>query len=529
MKCCKAEEFGWCKDLPVVKRITGEGAFCLFHAPANMKDISVEEFNESVFKRIRETKEDTHCNLSGTVFPGPISFEQFTEEEPLPAISFAKAQFNGNVLFTRPENVRKFEGLQEDFPASVFFGGNVDFQNAEFIQDAFFTAAIFSGAAEFAEAEFKGEQNSFSSVTFQGKAYFIQATFEGETRFVKAVFTAADFRKAEFKGKVFFSGASFTERVLFESTRFNNYVNLCLAIFSGTAWFVNLHFGDDTEFVATEFLGSATFYKCRFSGHSIFVGRVFEYITNFDGILIEGGKLHFEGTNLAAVIFRNVDFTNIEFVRPLWREEYGRRILYDEAVAFKAKDITVCGLEILERKVRSFFKPSELEQLEYARISYNKLKQKYKREHNEAEASVWHHSEKEMQRKMSSIRNPFQFIMLNLYWLSSGYAEAPLKAFIVLLALIAGFSLLLISAGLVPQEGIAYNATAIHGLASVGGIKGFLAVSYSVLQYATFQKQPFLIPAKADLWGWYLKLFCQIFLPVQTALLVLAIRNRFRR
>jgi len=53
MPCCKAEEYTWCKDLPVVsyKEIEGN-EYCVFHAPKGQKGISLEEFNELVFERI---------------------------------------------------------------------------------------------------------------------------------------------------------------------------------------------------------------------------------------------------------------------------------------------------------------------------------------------------------------------------------------------------------------------------------------------------------------------------------------------
>lgn len=95
MPCCKAEEYKWCKDEPVVNYKDDEGrGFCVFHAPQGKKRIPLEEFNTLVFTAIdsaRETKEV--CNLSGTVFEGDISFNQYGEENPLPRISFFGCKF----------------------------------------------------------------------------------------------------------------------------------------------------------------------------------------------------------------------------------------------------------------------------------------------------------------------------------------------------------------------------------------------------------------------------------------------------
>lgn len=49
----------------------------------------------------------------------------------------------------------------------------------------------------------------------------------------------------------------------------------------------------------------------------------------------------------------------------------------------------------------------------------------------------------------------------------------------------------------------------------------------NTLQYITFLKEPIFKPA--SLFSEYLALFSRILIPIQTALFVLAIRNRFRR
>ena len=64
MPCCKSKERpAWCGDEEVVYTDEDGKEYCLFHAPKEHKGMSVEEFNERVFQRIRETPEGEECNL----------------------------------------------------------------------------------------------------------------------------------------------------------------------------------------------------------------------------------------------------------------------------------------------------------------------------------------------------------------------------------------------------------------------------------------------------------------------------------
>ena len=97
----------------------------------------------------------------------------------------------------------------------------------------------------------------------------------------------------------------------------------------------------------------------------------------------------------------------------------------------------------------------------------------------------------------------------NLYWLSNGYGERPVRAGIGLIFLIIILSVLTSMSGLKPPE------------------EGFAAIILNTLQYATLQKATLLEPV--SLTGAYLKLLTQILIPLQTALFALAIKNRLKR
>ena len=156
MACCQAAVYGWCRDLPLVDYKDERGEeYCVFHAPQHKKGISVEQFNQSVFRRIEDAiKRQGECDLSGTIFEGDIHFRQFSEGHSFPEINFGKTLFSGWTDFS-----------------SAKFDSFTSFANAEFSkQGVDFTYAFFSDKA-------KGVD--FSWTQFHGNAYFKRVRFFG--------------------------------------------------------------------------------------------------------------------------------------------------------------------------------------------------------------------------------------------------------------------------------------------------------------------------------------------------------------
>lgn len=196
MPCCKCSEFGWPFQQDVTYTDEAKKDYCLFHAPAEHKGMSVEDFNEQVFKRINdytlmiETPEaGEFCDFSGTIFPGEISFKAYGEDNPLPGIVFSEAMFSSTSSF----GGASFSALA-DFREAIF-GGMAYFRAATFNNRTGFQAATFKGTAFFDAATFSGSA-IFQATTFSGKANFRAATFDGQTDFEQATFGD----RANFKG-----------------------------------------------------------------------------------------------------------------------------------------------------------------------------------------------------------------------------------------------------------------------------------------------------------------------------------------
>ena len=198
---------------------------------------------------------------------------------------------------------------------------------------------------------------------------------------------------------------------------------------------------------------------------------------NVGNLKIEN-KIKFEGVNLSKSSFLGSDLYLIDFTNPIWPKKYGRNVLFDEIKLFnitddKGRDIQDAEkipegifdkfkqqyeqifnslkrrfegnlFEIFKREWNGFKKDISFEKeiVHKVEILYRTLKRKYKEEHNEPEVSNWHYGEKEMFRKGNLFRRYFPISLSNLYWLSSGYGERPVKSGIVLFLLLLGISVL---------------------------------------------------------------------------------------
>jgi uncharacterized protein YjbI with pentapeptide repeats len=469
MPCCKAEKFKWCRDLDTATS-DDKKEYCIFHAPKNYEGVSfdIEKFNDLVFEKIDEAKKSVHkCDLSGTIFEGPISFTQYNKENPLPFI---------------------------------------DFHEVTFISDVDFRHVAFSEEARFDKAHFK-ERVSFWQVNFQGRVSFSEANFLdnafwGGTRFDQET----TFQLSNFRGGAHFSDAIFNKSVNFRHAKFLGEF-IIGGEFKETADFRQVLFGDATEFRGT-FNKQVSFWWSTFKAEGDFRRIEFHEMADFGRCSIEKALLFVE-VDLSHLSFLDCNIRNCQFVRCKWPGIRGREALYDE-----------------KREKTSYEKVEEL---------YRQLKCKYKDDHNEQEASKWHYSEKEMFRKKKWWRrfNPLSFS--NLYWGFSGYGERPIRAGFMLLFLFVSLVLITNSLGLVSSSGKpVYGVTTIKGFSNLFGENSQLEsgkialLIYNTIQYALFFKAPYFKPETLS--GEIIfALFTKLFMPIQAALFILALKNRFRR
>jgi len=355
---------------------------------------------------------------------------------------------------------------------------------------------------------------------------FVGATFTGETTFSYATFSwKADFSWAIFNKDTYFWGTTFTERAYFVSSEFREMAGFLWATFRGR-----------TYFMWTKFNGRVNFSEATFSGESgEIIFREVKLIGNKDTKGVDFGsakikdKVIFKNVDLKRVSFLDTDLRRIDFINCTWHEKRRRYVLYDELELLKKiRDGDKETRDLLHRlwqRLKCEWNGFKKEEIENVEILYRRLKQKYKEERDEPMASIWHYGEKEAFRKKSRLRRFNPISLSNLYWLSSGYAERPVRAGIMLLLLIIGISILLPLSG--PLKGWPYGIQEVKELTDIKDLRTLGVLILNTLQYATFQKEPYLEPV--TLLGGYLKLLARILIPLQATLFALAVRNKLRR
>ncbi len=163
--------------------------WCEFHFPlkgvkAKWNEAQIKGFNEKIFGFIDKASNDGKtADLSGVVFPGPISFNRYADKSnDLPGVRFFGAMFNGDA---------RFDG--------VTFGGDAGFEGATFSDDA-----NFSGSSS-------PPGDSFLRITFAG------ASFNGQARFTNRHFLES----TDFGGGLFKKAPEFHNCTLHQDTNFD--------------------------------------------------------------------------------------------------------------------------------------------------------------------------------------------------------------------------------------------------------------------------------------------------------------------
>jgi hypothetical protein len=349
---------------------------------------------------------------------------------------------------------------------------------------------------------------------------FLEKNKKNDTDF-RAVFfpDILNFTKYEFKDIVDFSYAEFNDKVYFQDTKFNK-----------VAIFKNTKFNKDVDFAGAKFLegGGAIFLDCEFNGKLLFNGTriyqrtIFEKINynvsesvigNFKYIEFgENGILNFKDLSLAQVEFVGTNLNSCEFHNVVWNRCLARNALYDEVLihwVFHLKNFILC---LFRRKERQALPKPLIKTLSRIEELYRQLKIKCENEGDLKNVGDFYYGEMEMHRRASRW-HIFPLYWYNLYWLSSGYGERPLRSVLILLGLLFAFS------------GF-FCKLESQWLGDMSWTAFWQAFLY-VFQQGTLQKPDGLKPATPG--GKLLSAIMPVLIPGQAALFVLALRNRLGR
>ncbi len=507
MRCCVADDYGWCDEVDILVTHEGED-YCIFHAPAECEEKLAKWDNSFVFRLIRkESEQNASCNLSGTVFPLRINFREFGQSNKLPHIDFSSTFFAERVFFRR-----------------VVFGGYVDFKDAVFNKAAHFDTTIFAGRGSFSDTRFKADA-IFKNSTFSEYADFSDVFFDKYTIFLGSTFDkAADFTKAIFgqeasESGTNFSGATFGVDAFFENSIFNGDANFCDSTFRAGADFSGVKFKKDANFESATFVASSFFSPAFFSTVS-FTETKFEVTAYFSQAVFVagnfqnchvGGRLEFDRADLRGLSLLGSPIESFRFISCDWPTTNTRNVVYD---AREVKGRGYFSINNVDKSKLAPFddltdvpKPKHLEDL------FRRLKKVAKDESDEMMASDWHYNEKEMQQRRLSTSNKglkwskkawrtiFLQGLLKAYKWVSGYGEDPLRAAFCFLGLIT-----------IPLF--------FNGLVTPTPFPGEFN-HYLPLVKSSIPASVISAPRLAAFW--------QLIITIQAALFAFALRNKFRR
>ncbi len=385
---------------------------CLFHSQNDEKDIT------AFWKGIQWKSYGNDLDFQGYYFP-PGREAHFTDKEFKDA-NFSRAIFKGDVDFSGA----KFSGENTYFSMAEFSGKNTDFSRAKFSgENTVFSEAKFSGKdTNFSGAEFSGKNTVFVGAKFSGEnTDFSRAKFSGEnTNFSQAKFSGenTDFSVAEFSGKnTYFGWAEFSGKY----TDFSN------AEFSGEVAFHTVSLGN-CRFYDTD-LRRVKFIRCDFAHQEGY--RPFRWlIKKLNETSAKHPECHSEPPEAAKNLSQNRRFfASLRMTILRGFSEVSSRI--DE----KISSLTM-RTDVLRDEIEADEGKKDPKRYGLIARSYQQLKRYFQDEERDyARAGEFFYGEMECKRKAGLYR-PF----LHLYWALSGYGERYLRALVVLLVYILGFS-----------------------------------------------------------------------------------------
>ena len=479
---------------------------CLYH--------SENEGKEKDFPEVKELLERGIQDFRGFVFPKDFNFRKAEFKEKA---DFSRAKFEGEACFSEAE----FEGVADFRDAQ--FKGEANFHEAKFKEYACFSDAQFEGVADFYEAQFKGGAYFFNA-QFEGEAYFLYAEFKGVADFIAAEFKEeadfsrakfkgeakfgsagfkeeANFRKAEFEGEVNFGRAEFKEEADFSEAEFEGEANFCRAEFEEEAYFYTTTF-HDADFSFAIFKGETVFSRARFKAAADFRGGVdkeeddqeddqekeYELFSREDDtlflrVMFEKPELvYFYRVNLSRCRFLDTDLKSVNFIGITdWHQEGWRAALYDE---------------INDDSSKSYPELMEL---------YRQLKQNYEERRNWEVAGHFHFGQMMMQLRQKWQEGKIAAsLILQVYRILGGYGVRYGRIMLWILGMIVGFGLLYSFKG-----SVNFGEAMLHSL-------GYMTFRGIIADQGIDKLFPWPIAIQS------------LFGPVLVALLILALRRRFK-
>lgn len=367
-----------------------------------------------------------------------------------------------------------------DFTRFVFPSAN--YSEREFKAKCSFFDATFSQEADFFKAKFTQDAD-FSQAKFISNACFSRATFT----------QCADFMQARFTHDAYFHNTTFAPHAFFSRATFMRHANFNYAVFTGVAFFVGAEFRRKASFTSATFHLIADFDSATFEKPQLILFQQINNVKKRDGTETEEKNIQGLCVRFLSCRVENVRFEDVNWYRH--DPPGGRMLLQNE---LDLKETGVCD-------------PNH----ELVAIAYRRLVTNFERARAYRDAEDCKIGAMEMERLGRPWHRRFP---ITLYKWASLYGSSYLRAFMVLLVLLLVF-------------GVLFACTRIQYARENGPAPVPLAwrvpagISHS-FDVATFERDdPHLFK------GWLsrpLTFLERILIPSQLALLLLALRRRFR-
>jgi len=512
---------------PICGRSTHkESKYCIFHASAEEK--TEDEFIKALKEYVDKIKKEiNNYDFKEFIFVGQIRFADDLSINTFKYANFAKATFDGNVIFVGAT----FNGSA--YFSGTNFKGNANFKWATFNGYANFVKATFDGNANFKWATFNGSAY-FSGTNFKGNANFGEAVLNGSTNFKGVLFGGfARFADVTFKGDVNFTWTTIKKDAIFEEATFNGYALFGRVIFNGYAFFIRATFNEYTNFRRATFKKYANFTDATFNrgvdiGEAIFnkdvhfrveplIKKMYFCLVNIK--VLSGNKLNLKVNN-------NVQIITLERAY-LENTDLDMELVKDTLIDFT--DALLKNTKIKKEQIKGHILQEEEKNFLEAKEIYLLLKNNFHSIGQYEDESWAFEKEKEMERKLLSF--PYYKNALKeegtkekfpiLKWIKKGYfkklvisafsniiygyGERPWNVIFSAGVLIFIFALLFSLIGIGTPEIIELKGTAIHqnygiivDLASKGFIKNtpirnfpdslyFSLITFTTLGYGDFR------------------------------------------
>ena len=385
--------------------------------------------------------------------------------------------------------------------SGVWFPQKTSFK-AHFRKEVSFAGAVFTDDADFRALVFKNKAD-FSAATFQGTAIFDQARFRQKANFAAARFLKnANFTNTIFRQKAVFRYSEFCSEANFE-TYFKGGVDFLYVFFRGEAYFRYASFNGHVNFRSATFKDYLRFGEEPFSPEASF---------DFQHARIEKPeRVAFYSLRLRPHWFINVNARKFDFVNVDW--DWKTLSVESEIAALEEREITSAH---------------RLMAIAFRNLAFNA-------EENERfeEASDFRYLASQLWRQYEPHDRITSFLGW-LYWAGSGYGERILRACVVLVCIWLLFAILYAGGTQYTRVGFGSETQTSSPAGDTANpapapppapLSPMKSLIYS-LNTMTLQK-PEPKPITASAKGFIL--LETIVGPIQTALLLLAIRRKFMR